>query len=245
MVVPAFNEEERLGRTVGLLRDYFQARSTEFEIVVVDDGSRDHTLELMHSLALDHACVKVVALPANRGKGRATAAGVAVTRGTLVLTTDADLSAPIEEFDKLLIPIAEGTHIAIASRAVKGAVIEVGQPFHRVAMGRVFNRIVQLLLLPGLHDTQCGFKLYQGRVARQLFGCGRVDGFAFDVEILCIARRLHYRIAEVPVRWANSAASRVSPLRHSLQMLRDVLRLSVNLQLLPHSALPAPIAAEV
>jgi dolichyl-phosphate beta-glucosyltransferase len=229
VVVPAYNEESRLGRSVDVLIDYFRARETRFEIVLVDDGSRDSTLSLMRSYAAANDVVKVASLATNRGKGRATAIGVAATRGAVVLTTDADLSTPINEFDKLLVEVTAGAHIAIASRADAGSVIIVGQPVYRVMMGRVFNRIVQLLLLPGINDTQCGFKLYQGPVARGLFACTRIDGFAFDVEVLLLARRLHHRIAQVPVHWENSPDSRVSPARHSLQMLRDLLRLRLGL----------------
>jgi dolichyl-phosphate beta-glucosyltransferase len=229
VVVPAFNEESRLGRCVDVLLDYFRAREIRFEIILVDDGSRDSTLNLMRGYAAANDVVKVASLPSNRGKGRATAVGVAETRGAVVLTTDADLSTPIDEFERLLAELTAGAQIAIASRADAGSVITISQPLYRVMMGRVFNRIVQLLLLPGIKDTQCGFKLYQGPVARRLFASTRIDGFAFDVEVLVLARRLNYRIAQVPVRWENSPDSRVSPARHSLQMLRDLLLLRLSL----------------
>jgi len=244
IVVPAFNEERRLGRTVNVLIEYFRGRSLRFEVILVDDGSRDSTLDLMRGFAAANAAVKVVSLASNRGKGRATAAGVMITRGAIVLTTDADLSTPIDEFDKLLAQLAGGADIAIASRAAAASVIAVGQPSYRVMMGRAFNRIVQLLLLPGIKDTQCGFKLYQGPIARELFGSSRIDGFAFDVEILVLAVRLRYRVCEVAVRWENSPDSRVSPVRHSLEMLRDVLRLRLSLARIRREPEPALIGVD-
>src|ERR1700694_1578582 len=244
VVVPAYNEAARLGPTVDALLGFFEGRGTRFEIVLVNEGSRDSTLELMESLTARSPAIKVVSLPVNRGKGRATAAGVCATRGRVVLTTDADLSTPIEEIDNFIAALGSGAVIAIASRALKGAVIVVSQPFYRVFMGRAFNRLVQWLVLPGLHDTQCGFKLYQGDIARRLFAHMRVDGFAFDVEILIEARRHGHRIVEIPVRWLNSEDSRVSPGRHSLEMLRDILKLRLGLVGSADSPQPAAVMVD-
>jgi dolichyl-phosphate beta-glucosyltransferase len=160
----------------------------------------------------------------NRGKGRALAEGVKVSRGALVLLSDADFSTPIDELPKLEEAIAGGADIAFGSRAAPGA-REVDQPVHRRAMGKAFNRMVQVLLLPGVWDTQCGFKLFRGEVARGLFAELETDGFAFDVEILHRARRAGYPIREVPVRWINSGASKVAPVQASAEMLRDLLRI--------------------
>jgi dolichyl-phosphate beta-glucosyltransferase len=165
-----------------------------------------------------------VFLPGNRGKGRALVEGVRASRGALVLISDADFSAPIEELAKLEVAIEAGAAVAIGSRAKRGS-REVDQPLHRRAMGKGFNLLVQALLLPGLWDTQCGFKLFRGEVAGDLFGRLSVDGFAYDVEVLYLARRSGWEVSEVPVRWINSTTSRVQAVRHSREMLIDVLRI--------------------
>jgi dolichyl-phosphate beta-glucosyltransferase len=160
----------------------------------------------------------------NRGKGRAIVEGLKSSQGELVLLSDVDFSAPMDELPKLEQAIAGGADLAIGSRAKKGA-REVDQPLHRRLMGKTFNLIVQSLLLPGIWDTQCGFKLLRGEVARQLAPEIHVDGFAYDVELLYLAKRAGYRICEIPVRWMNSDITRVSALRDSSRMLRDILRL--------------------
>jgi dolichyl-phosphate beta-glucosyltransferase len=175
-----------------------------------------------------HRYVRAVVLPQNRGKGRALAEGVRRSGGALVLISDADFSAPIEELPKLERRISGGADVAIGSRAKRGA-REVDQPVHRRAMGKAFNLMVQALLLPGLWDTQCGFKLFRGEVARDLFGRLRTDGFAYDVEILYLARQAGYRVCEVPVRWINSSTTRVQAVRHSGEMLTDLLRIRFGL----------------
>ena len=229
VVIPAFNEEGRLPETLRKLEPYLTRRSDSFEVILVDDGSRDRTLRVMHDESERHPYVKVVALPANRGKGRALASGVAVSTGRFVLISDADLSTPIEELPKLEAALADGAEVAIASRAKKGARIEISQPPHRVLMGKIFNLIVQALLLPGIWDTQCGFKLFKGDLGRHLFGQLKTDGFGYDVEVLYRARRARHPIAEVPVRWQHSAPTRVATFRSSLDMLKDVIRIRLGL----------------
>lgn len=224
MVIPAYNEDRRLPATLERVTEFLEGLGRPYELVLVDDGSRDRTLEVMRATADAHARVKVVALPGNRGKGRAVASGVAATTGELVLFTDADLSTPIEEVSKLEAALERGADVAVASRGVKGAEIEIPQPGMRVLMGKVFNLIVQVLLVPGVWDTQCGFKLLRGEAARELFGELRTDGFAFDVEVLHRARRHGLRIAEVPVRWRHSAPTKVR-WSHPVQMFRDVIKI--------------------
>jgi dolichyl-phosphate beta-glucosyltransferase len=225
VVVPAYNEEARLPGTLTRLESYLESRALAFELILVDDGSSDGTLEVMHDAAARRAYVKVMGLPRNRGKGRALATGVGASTGQLVLVSDADLSTPIEELAKLEAGLADGADVAIASRAKRGARIEISQPPHRVLMGKVFNLIVQALLLPGLWDTQCGFKLFKGDLGRQLFACLGTDGFGFDVEVLYRARRRKLVIVEVPVRWQHSAPTRVATFRSSFDMLKDVFRI--------------------
>lgn len=223
VVVPCFNEAPRLPASLRTAGSYLKGRVT-FELILVDDGSSDGTQSLIGEAAAAHEYVQGVALPVNRGKGRAVAEGVARSRGELVLISDADLSTPIEELPRLEQAIVAGADIAIGSRAKRGA-REVDQPLHRRLMGKGFNLFVQGLLLPGIWDTQCGFKLFRGEVARELFGQLSTDGFAYDVEVLFRARRAGYRIKEVPVRWINSTKTSVHAVRHSREMLRDVLRI--------------------
>ncbi|HKV87449.1 MAG TPA: dolichyl-phosphate beta-glucosyltransferase [Candidatus Dormibacteraeota bacterium] len=224
VVIPCFNEEQRLPRTVEQIERYLDQKRVPYELILVDDGSADGTRQIMDAAAERHRAVRVEALPRNRGKGRALAVGVAASRGNAILVTDADLSTPIEEIDKLQAALDGGAGVAIASRALKGSRVEVSQPVYRVLMGKGFNLIVQAVLLPGIWDTQCGFKLFRADVARDVFEHLSTDGFGYDPEVLYRARKRGVRIAEVPVVWRNSAPTKVSPVRSSLDMLRHVLR---------------------
>jgi dolichyl-phosphate beta-glucosyltransferase len=227
VVVPCFNEAVRLPGSLEQVAAYLEMQGAAFELLLVDDGSRDSTPQLIREAASANEHVQAVLLAANRGKGRAVAEGVARSCGGMVLISDADFSAPIEEMPKLEAAIAAGADVAVGSRAKRGA-REVDQPLHRRLMGKTFNLLVQGLLLPGIWDTQCGFKLFRGDVARELFGRLRTDGFAYDVEILVLARRSGYRISEVPVRWINSSTTRVQTVRHSREMLSDVLHIRLG-----------------
>jgi dolichyl-phosphate beta-glucosyltransferase len=206
VVIPAFNEAHRLPATLARLREHLRGQDRPHEILVVDDGSSDGTADVARSAGED---VRVLRHVPNRGKGYAVRRGMRAATGERRLMTDADLSTPIEELSKLEAEIDRGYDVAIASRAVAGARIEVHQPAYREAMGRAFNVLVQALLLPGLADTQCGFKLFTAAAAEAAFGACRLDGFSFDVEALYVARRRGLRIAEVPVVWRNDAATRV------------------------------------
>src|SRR4029079_7586730 len=183
----------------------------------------DRTRELMHAASERNPRIRIEALPFNRGKGRALATGVDVARGDPILLTDADLSTPIEELEKLQAALDKGAGIAIASRALRASRVEVSQPIYRVVMGKAFNLIVQAVLLPGIWDTQCGFKLFRADVAHRVFAELVTDGFGYDPEVLYRALRQGVKIAEVPVVWRNSAPTKVSPVRSSLDMLRHVL----------------------
>lgn len=224
IVIPCFNEQSRLPASLASVTAYMEETGREFEIILVDDGSSDGTAAVIRESEQVHDSVRGVILPCNRGKGRALAEGVRQSRGVLVLTSDADFSAPIDELPKLEEAISGGADVAAGSRAKRGA-REVDQPVHRRIMGKAFNLLVQALVLPGVWDTQCGFKLFRGDVAREVFGRLRTDGFAYDVEVLYRARQSGYAVREVPVRWINSPTSRVQTFRHSTQMLRDLLRI--------------------
>ncbi len=223
VVIPAYNEERRLGPTLQALATWLDADGRSAEVLVVDDGSRDDTTGVVERFAANDARFRLLRNGRNRGKGYSVGHGVAESRGERVLFSDADLSTPISELPKLEAAL-EQADIAIGSRALATSQLQKRQPLYRETMGRAFNLIVRAVAIGGIHDTQCGFKLFQGEVARRVFAERRIDGFAFDVEILYVAQRLGYRVAEVPVVWVNDEASRVDPVKHSLEMLRDTLK---------------------
>jgi dolichyl-phosphate beta-glucosyltransferase len=228
IVIPCYNEQDRLPSTLDAVRAYMSKRGERYELILSDDGSTDRTREVIEGAMQGADNVHSVRLPENRGKGRALAEGVKVSTGDRVLLTDADLSTPIEELPKLEAQLDQGAGVAIASRALPGSEIVIHQPIYRVLMGKVFNLIVQALLLPGLWDTQCGFKLFRGDLAREVFAEMRTDGFGYDPEALYRAKKRGEKIAEVPVVWRHSAPTKVAPVRHSLDMFRDVVRTRVR-----------------
>ena len=206
-MIPAYNEATRLPPTLERVRAWLAASGLAHEVLVADDGSTDATAEVARA-----GGATVLSGGPNRGKGHAVRRGMLAARGRRRLMTDADLSTPIEDVAALMARLDEGYDVAIASRALPGARIEVRQPAYREGMGRVFNLLVRALAVPGIHDTQCGFKLFTAEAAEAAFRPALLDGFSFDVETLYLARRRGLRIAEVPVRWRNDAASRVGPL---------------------------------
>lgn len=220
MVIPAYNEGRRLPPTLEKIRRHLARRS--HEILVVDDGSGDDT-----AARAAEAGARVVRNEGNRGKGYSVRRGMLLASGARRLMSDADLSTPIEELDGLMARMDEGYDVVIASRALPGSRVEVRQPWYRENMGRLFNLCVRAVALPGLNDTQCGFKLFQARAAEEAFSAARLDGFSFDVEVLFVARRRGYRIAEVPVTWRNDEATRVSGVKGAMAFL-DLLRIRVN-----------------
>jgi len=221
VVVPAYNEGERLAPSLRRILEYLRARGHPFEVLVVDDGSEDDTAQRTRSF--DEPELLVLRHLVNRGKGAALRTGVLASQGRRVLLTDADLSTPIEDLERLE-PHLEHAEVVLGSRAVAGADITERQPFYREWMGKIFNRVIRLLGVRGIRDTQCGFKLLDGEVARDLFIDLTIDRFAYDVELVWLARRRGYRVVEVGVTWADSSDSRVHPIRDSLSMLRDVMR---------------------
>ena len=222
VVIPAYNEAPRLAPTLKKVTSYFDGKLLAFEILVVDDGSKDATISMARAAP---GPIRVVALGHNRGKGAAVRAGVRESRGAHILFTDADLSTPIEQWEPLRRKLDEGYDLVIGSRALVDSRIEIPQPWYRERMGKTFNWIQRHVLPLELKDTQCGFKLFDTAVAKRLFGTARIDGFAFDAEILFLAKRFGYRIGELPVPWFNSLPSRVHLLWHSAQMLRDLVRI--------------------
>jgi dolichyl-phosphate beta-glucosyltransferase len=222
VVIPAFNEASRLGDSLGRLLPYLERRGEIFEVIVVDDGSADATVEVAREYA--HRGVWVLELSRNRGKGAALRHGVVASSGAKVLLCDADLSTPIEELGRLEPHLAEAK-LVLGSRDVEGARIGLHQPWHREMMGKVFNLLIRLLGFGDFRDTQCGFKLLDGGAARELFPHLTIERFAYDVELVWEAQRRGWKIAEVGVEWHDSPVSRVRPFHDAPQMLRDVLRI--------------------
>jgi dolichyl-phosphate beta-glucosyltransferase len=229
VVISAYNEHRRLGPTLVRVLAYLRERGDPFEVIVVDDGSADDTAAIAaRALAPLGEHGRVLRRERNRGKGTAIRRGMLAARGDRVLFCDADLSTPIEEIEKLERALASGARVAIGSRALDRTLIERPQPWLRDRAGRLFNVVVRLVAVPGVFDTQCGFKLFAADAVHPIFSRQRVDGFGFDVELVAIARLLGLGVAEVPVRWINDPESKVSLLQGARAFL-DPLRVRLGL----------------
>jgi glycosyltransferase involved in cell wall biosynthesis len=227
IVIPAFNEEARIGNSIEKINELVRRSPYAMEVIVVDDGSRDETPAIVQRHL--SSGVQLVRNPANQGKGYSVRQGVLHANGEWVLFTDADLSAPIEELDKLLkVAVQEGADIVIGSRAVDSRYIEKHQSPFREFGGKFFNRIVTFILGLRLRDTQCGFKLFHRRRTRCLFEKQTTNGFGFDPEILFLAHKNNLRTVEVPVHWSHSEGSKVNPMRDGARMVMDLLRVRWN-----------------
>ncbi len=238
IVIAAFNEEKRIGASLHKIADHFNRPDEEYEVIVVDDGSTDRTGEVVKGFDHIFPRLELVRYEVNMGKGYALRRGVCASKGDVVLVTDADLSTPIEELDKLLPLIRnKDCEVAIGSRALALSEILKKQPFWRRAMGKIFNRIVKLLVIEDFDDTQCGFKLFSGNVARSLFGDAIINRFAYDVEILALAKKRGCGIMEIPIKWINSPESRVNPVVDSMQMLKDLVRIWLHVGSLKKNAI--------
>ncbi|MFH2012293.1 MAG: dolichyl-phosphate beta-glucosyltransferase [Pseudomonadota bacterium] len=228
IVIPAYNEAKRIAPTLGQIDEYLAKKDYKYEILVVDDGSTDETCKLVNEVAQQIPHIILLENRINRGKGYSVRKGVLSGRGEIILFSDADLSTPIQEIDKLAAWLDMGYDISIGSRALTGSEILEMQPWYRQAMGKTFNSLVQLLTVSGIKDTQCGFKLFKKEAAEFLFEKQVIDGFAFDVEILFLANKNGYRIKEVPVQWVNSPCSRVHIFKDSLAMFSDLIRIRIR-----------------
>ncbi len=238
IVIPAYNEAQRIRPTLERIHAYGATLPFDWDVIVVSDGSSDATPELVEAFAKEHPRFRLLAYTPNRGKGYAVRQGMLAAQGDLVLFSDADLAAPIEEFDKLLAAVRNGAAVAIGSRPLKESRLEIRQPFYREWLGRAFNKVVQMLAIRGIDDTQCGFKLFTCEAAHAIFRRCKLDGFSFDLESLLLARDLGYRIAEVPIRWAHQEGSKVVLLRDGPRMIRDLLSLrlqSKKSRMTPHA----------
>jgi len=227
IIIPAYNEESRIKRTICTIIQYLNLHKIPAEIIVVNDGSNDNTAQILKQLSKEYQNLKCIHLPQNRGKGFAIKEGVLASKGQFILFSDADLSTPIQEMDKLIPHLKDGYHIAIGSRRLPESNIKNPQPLHRRLMGRGFATLVKLLI-PGIQDTQCGFKAFRRDIAHLLFSCQRIRRFCFDVELLYLARKHRLKIKEVPVCWINSPHTSVRLLRDPMNMFLDLLRIKLN-----------------
>lgn len=227
VVIPAYNEERRLPPTLIDVIDFFDQKKISYEVIVIDDGSADRTSDVVRKFERVRNQVRLIQLPKNYGKGHAVRLGVLNCHGAHVLFADADGATPIQEFDRLSSAMSAGADIAIGSRALTSTDTKVATSIHRRLLGRVFNRCVNLILLPSIADTQCGFKMFTRQAAQFLFRLQRADRFSFDVELLYMAYKANMKIKEVPINWTNVPGSKVNLLIDSLCMFRDVLRFKV------------------
>jgi dolichyl-phosphate beta-glucosyltransferase len=228
VVIPAYNEESRILPTLESVHDFLSQHFPAFEIIVVNDGSRDSTSQVVTEFAKHHEGVRLIAYEVNKGKGYAVRVGMLAASGSLILMNDADGSSPIQEVLRLKEVMDSGADIVIASRAKEDPTRVVKALAYRTYMGNTFNSIVQWLLLPGLKDTQCGFKLFKRPVAQDIFSCARIDGYAFDVEVLYIAKCRNYKIVEIAIDWTNVTGSKINVLIDSAKMLYQVIKVKVN-----------------
>ena len=226
VIIPAYNEEGRMPASLQQVAAFVRAQAEPIEIIVVDDGSQDSTAAIVEGFAEENAFITLIRNP-HGGKGAAVKSGVAHGRGQYLIISDTDLSVPIEEAPKFLPPILGGYDVAIASREVAGA-RRVNEPGYRHLMGRAYNLLVRLIAVPRIQDTQCGFKAFRREVARDIFAYQTIDGWGFDVEILFIAQRFGYDIVEVPVVWYYGAESKISPVKDTIRMFRELLQVRRN-----------------
>ncbi len=226
IIIPAHNEETRLPGTLEQVFRYLEQQSFTSEVIVVENGSADRTFEIAREYAKQHANLRVIQNDW-RGKGRAIQRGVSEAKGEYIFLCDADLSMPIAEISKFIPPQLQNVDIAIGSREAIGAV-RYDEPYYRHFTGRVFNTLIRWLVLPKLQDTQCGFKCIRAEVARDIFRYQTLTGWAFDVEMLYIARHHKYQVVEIPIHWYFNADSKISVVRDSLRMFLDLLAIRRN-----------------
>jgi len=226
IVIPAHNEEHRLPGSLTQIFEFLETQPYTAEVLVIENGSTDHTLEIARNFAAKYANLYILST-ARRGKGLAVRNGMLAAHGKFRFLCDADLSMPIEEISRFLPPMTEKMDVVIGSREAPGAV-RYHEPAYRHLIGRMFNTLVRWSALPGLQDTQCGFKCFRGAVAEDLFACQKLDSMSFDVEVLVIARMRGYRIAEIGIPWHFDPDSRVRLVQDSLRMGWDILTVRCN-----------------
>jgi len=226
IIIPVYNEERRLPKTLELVNSFLNDQPYSSEVIIVENGSQDRTPQIAEEYARRSANLRVLKT-GRRGKGLAVQRGMLAAQGEYRFMCDADFSMPVTEINRFLPPILQDYDIAIASREAPGAV-RYNEPAYRHIVGRIFNTLIRLTTLPGLHDTQCGFKCFHGPIADELFRLQTITGWSFDVEVLYIARRRGYRIVELPIPWYFNPESKISVLRDSTRMALDLLKIQIN-----------------
>jgi dolichyl-phosphate beta-glucosyltransferase len=228
IIIPAFNEGERIATTLERVLRYAGEQRWSAEVIIVDDGSKDTTTGIVREHMQKNPAVKLLQNPGNRGKGFSVRNGMLNAKGNVLLFSDADLSSPIEEANKLFQAIANGADIAIGSRWLKTELQTRRQPMHRQLFGRIFNLLLRIVLGLKYKDTQCGFKAFSRKSADVLFPLQQIERWGFDPELLFLARRFGLKVAEVPVVWAHREGTRLSPLRDGIRMFGEMLRIRWN-----------------
>ena len=224
IVIPAYNEAERIPTALLAMDKCLSSVDYSYEILVINDGSTDNTAVVVEGMTKMVRNLRLINVKNNEGKGRTVRQGMLAATGKIRLFTDADNSTSIDQFEKMMPLFKEGYGIVIGSRSVRGAKLDPPEPFYRRAIGKGLNMIVQLLLLPGLWDTQCGFKAYTDEAAQKIFALSRINGWAFDVETLALGRQMGYKIKEIPVRWVDDARSHVK-FSAGLQFLAETFKI--------------------
>lgn len=222
LIIPAFNEETRIVKSLTKAIEYLEKKNLNYEIIVVDDGSSDNTIEAVNGL---NAGLKAIPLKKNLGKGAAVRRGMLEASGSIRFFSDADFSTPIHELDKLITKIGEGYDICIGSRAIDRSMVKEHQPFYREFMGKTYNKIVQTLVFKGISDTQCGFKAFTEYSVNKIFPKAKINGFSFDVELLYLAHKEGLKVAQVPVEWYNDERSTVNPIFDSTMMIIELFKI--------------------
>ena len=228
IIIPAYNESGRIRPTLDELLRYVEQRKWDTEILVVDDGSHDDTRDIVRKYGKAHSQILLIENPGNRGKGYSVRNGMLHARGDICLFTDADLSSPISEAQKLFDAIAAGADIAIGSRWLRADLQTERQPLYRQLFGRIYNLVLRIFLNLNFVDTQCGFKAFRREAAQRIFPLQRIERWGFDPEILFLARSLGFSVKEVPVVWAHSEGTRLNPFRDGIRMFGEVLRVRWN-----------------
>lgn len=228
IVIPAYNEEDRIVKTLPQIFSYFEDSQYTYEIIIVDDGSTDDTVSVVRNIVKDYSNVKIIQGVENRGKGYAVRKGLLAGTGQYMLFMDADLSTPIEQLGAFIPWLEKGYDICIASRGLSDSQILQHQPFYREWMGKIFNRVIRLTLWLPFSDTQCGFKCFRSEIIQHLVPLLRVDRFGFDVELLYVAKRLGYKIKEIGVPWTNSSDSKVGLIMDPVKMLATIPKIYMN-----------------
>ena len=228
VIIPAYNEEERIGRTLARMYEYFEQVDYSYEVTVVSDGSTDSTVKLVNEFGKTHPHFHLLESQPNKGKGFVVRKGMLECQGDWLLLSDADLATPIEEVEKLWKYAEQDIPIIIGSRPLKESNLEIRQPKWREMLGRAFNKAVQIMAIRGIQDTQCGFKLFKNDTAKLIFEKCTLPGFGYDFECLMIGRDLGIKIAEVPIRWSHQEGSKVRVLRDGTRMLRDLVILRMK-----------------